>query len=91
MVEEYNAAFADSEIAEIIASMNRSKLILEQHADQYTGPGEETSNNDENLNNDLIDLMEFIGDKNKQAISRYILLDTLQVASSIYHKKLTDE
>ena len=40
MLEDYNKAFADPEIAEIIAAINRGKLILEQHADIYTGKEE---------------------------------------------------
>ena len=33
--------------------------------------------------------MKFVKDKKRYLIARYIILDTIQVACSIYHKKLT--
>ncbi len=70
--------------------MNRSKIILEQHAEKFVKNSNE-DDEEHDLNEDLIDLLTFIGTSTHCVLSRYILLDTLQVASSIYHKKLTEE
>ena len=40
MLHDLEQAFGSKEIAEIIGSMNRQKLILDQHADKYLQEGQ---------------------------------------------------
>jgi len=91
MLEDYNQAYANDEISEIIAAFNRRELILEQYADVYTPTGVSSNADSGNLHKDLLDLLAFAGDKSRSILARYTILDTLQVASCIYHKKFTDD